>query len=227
MRPTFLNCLLILLLVLFMPAFGAAQDEKRAAIAILIDNTGSMRAQFDNVIALATGVVQVASKRGTVSLFSFETNASAGRAIAVPGTAWTQDTEKLERSISDLFVQSGQTTLYDAIAAAATAARDKADADKLAEKIVVVISDGEDRASKLKRDELIKLLSETGVKVYAVGMTGQLGSTRGIGRKSDKDKATEFLQKLASETGGALVTLSKNDKTVGDVITKLFDNSRR
>lgn len=85
--------LTFLLLTLFLPVLVSAQNEKKAAFRILLDNTGTLRTQFGNVQILGYAITQNASQRGLVSLFNFETSGDSKKPFAVitSGTEWSQD----------------------------------------------------------------------------------------------------------------------------------------
>jgi Ca-activated chloride channel family protein len=65
-----------------------------------------------------------------------------------------------------------------------------------------LFSDGEDRDSFYKEQQLFNLLRETDVQIYAIGFIGDLDKEGGFISKSPQGKAKAFLERLASETGG-------------------------
>src|SRR6266850_8318642 len=60
-----------LLLVLSLSALGSAQDKKKVSYAIFLDNSGSMRSQFDQVAAIGKTVMLQIHERGPVSIYDF------------------------------------------------------------------------------------------------------------------------------------------------------------
>jgi hypothetical protein len=68
----FTKLLTIVLLLLSACAVGAAQEKKKTLYGVLLDNTGSMRSQFDDVKEIGKSVARQTSGRGPVSLFVFE-----------------------------------------------------------------------------------------------------------------------------------------------------------
>jgi len=215
----------LLLLTLFFPVLTFAQSEKKAAYGILIDNTGTMRTQFGNVQILCNAVAQNTTQRGLVSLFNFETQGTEKNPFAkvTNGTEWSQDKNALEKYIAGLKVVPGQTVLFDAIRSIAKATDAKANSEKLSEKIIILITDGEDRASEVTEKQLLKELKESGVKVYAIGLVTELYSEQSLFGDSSKGKATKFLKKVTKETGGnAIFPKLKKDTKVEDLLTELF-----
>lgn len=215
----------LLTLVLFHTAF--AQNEKKVVYGILIDNTGSLRTQFSEVVRISKGIVDHIHPRGPVSLFSFRTEGDQRNPLAMigPGTEWSQDKDIHKRYIDTLFVIPGQTTLLDAIDSLARKVNAKAQLDNAAfgDKIIILITDGEDRISKIKKKQLIQTLKEGGIKVYAVGLVQELDSDSGLVRKASKTRAMDFLREITKETSGR-VTFPKSDKhDVGGLLKELFD----
>ena len=220
-----LRLLLTLSLIILLSLSIFAQSERKAAYGILIDNTGTLWNQFDNVQLLGKAIVQNVGQRGTISLFNFETQGTEKKPLAVvrSGTEWSQDKALLEKYIDKVKIVRGQTVLFDAIRSIATVTDAKANAEKFLEKIVILITDGEDRASEVKEEQLIKELRESGVKVYAIGIIQDLGDDGGFIGRSPQEKAKKFLKKITTETGGNVIFPKfKKDTRVEDLLTELF-----
>ena len=215
----------LLLLISFLSNPSFAQSEKKAAYGVLIDNTGSLRLQLGNIQALGKIIVQKLSQRGIISLFNFETHNDSKKPFAVinSGTEWSQDKSALEKYIYSLQAVGGQTTLFDAICSTGKTTDAKANAEKLPEKIIILITDGEDKASEIKEKQLIKELKGSGVKVYAIGLVQDLESDGGFTQLSQRSKATSFLKKMTKETGGnAIFPKLNKDTKAEDLLTELF-----
>ncbi|HMG74289.1 MAG TPA: VWA domain-containing protein [Pyrinomonadaceae bacterium] len=203
------HVLLALLLTSVFCHSGFAQGDKKTAYAILLDNTGSLRNQFVQVEAFGKGLVHRTSPRGPVSLFSFmsEGVGQGSRARVTMGTEWTQDEGVLNRYLEDIYVQGGQTTLLDAISLMAEKLDAKAGAEKdaLGHKVIIMVTDGEDRVSYINERKLFQTLHDSGVAVYAVGFVEELESRDSLTRKSAKKRAMDFLEKVTKETGGRVI----------------------
>lgn len=187
----------ITLLVLAINASVAAQQTPKSSYGLLLDSTGSMRSQFQTVLDIGKGVVHQTAAHGPVSIFDFASEGAANnwRAVPVVRIEQSQDEANLNRTIDGLYVQGGQTALLDAI---------QVISDRLqewspdSEKVIVVVSDGEDRVSKVKAKDLIQQLKDRKIKVFAAGLVHELES----GKRS---KATKLLKTLTEETGGRAV----------------------
>ena len=211
--------ILALSLILFSCSFVSAQNGKKVSYGILLDNTGSMRSQFNQVTSLGKSVLRHVYQNGPVSIFHFSSQGDRRNPIAMATSGIeSQDPDALETYIDDLYVMGGQTTLLDAIGSMVKelTARNNADKDREAGPIVIVITDGEDRVSHLKEKELISELKASGTRVYALGLIQDLSGSK-------KDKARGLLRKITSETGGRVVfsdsRISDVDKLVSELLT--------
>lgn len=210
------SCLPLSALLLFLGLFNPAMaQEAKVSYGVLIDNTGSLRSQLNDVLTIAKGVVEFNYQKASIALFNFRSDGDQKKPVAVvaSGTGWTQDKVRLNDYLDNLYIVPGQTTLKDAINAIAQELNTKASVDKTINKSIVIISDGEDRASKIKETELIKTLKDGGIRVYAIGLTREL---------DDDDDAKSFLKKLTHETGGRVIFPKSIPINVDDMLRALF-----
>jgi len=112
----------------------------------------------------------------------------------------------------------------DAINSVAEQVSTKANLDKdtFGDKIIFLITDGEDTASTIKEKQLIKTLKESGIKVYAVGLIKELNNyEETLFHRSKRERAIGFLEKITKETGGRAV-FPKSKKDVSSLLNELF-----
>jgi Ca-activated chloride channel family protein len=64
------------------------------------------------------------------------------------------------------------------------------------------VTDGLDKNSYYKFDEVVDKLREMDVQIYLIGFTNDLSDQSPIFKKSEKEKAESLLNRLAAETGG-------------------------
>jgi Ca-activated chloride channel family protein len=202
--PLFTKIFTIILLLLSACSVGAAQEKKKIVYGVLVDNTGSLRSQFDDVKEIGKAVARQTFGHGPVSLFVFESGGRGPGGNARPKVRvdGSQDEDQLIQAIDTLYVQAGQTTLLDAIELMAERLHQDAGA---ADKVLVLITDGEERSSDIRQKTLMQKLKDLKIKVFAVGLIQELGSERGFIRQSPRSKATDLLRSLAKETGGRAV----------------------
>jgi Ca-activated chloride channel homolog len=104
-----------------------------------------------------------------------------------PSIRFTDSTADLQRAIADESAR-GQTALYDVIAKGLVqlqaASRDK--------KVLIVVSDGGDNASRRNLDDVMKLAEQSSTVIYTVGVFD----------RDDADQNPGVLNRLARATGG-------------------------
>jgi von Willebrand factor type A domain len=217
-----------LLLALGLSNSAFAQADKKVAHGLLVDNTGSLRTQFVQVVLLSKEIVKQIHKQGPISLFNFQTHGDKKKgnqvALITPGTEWSEDKNLLDNYIDSLSVVPGQTSLMDAINLMAYQLNAKVNHEKdaFADKVIFLITDGEERISKITEKELISSLKESGIKVYAVGLINELDAEGGLVRKSQRAKAEAFLKRVTKETGGRVVFPKSKRIEIGKVLNELF-----
>jgi uncharacterized protein with von Willebrand factor type A (vWA) domain len=203
----------IICALLMMCTPGAAQTNKKFEYSILVDSTGSMRSQFSTVVTLAKAVVQQVHKNGPVSVFCFQSEGigRASRALATARIVRSQDEDQLNRAIESIYIEGGQTALLDAVE---TMAEDLSHPPVADVKIIILITDGEDRVSQERQKDLIGKLAAGHTTVYAIGLTRELEGSK-------RSHATDLLKGLTKNTGGRAVFPKDNSVDVNNVLTEL------
>jgi Ca-activated chloride channel family protein len=163
-------------------------EEAPVAVGLVVDNSSSMLTRRGMVTA---GVMAFAeSSKPEDQAFAIVFNEHVRRAL--PDTvAFTSNPVLLQATVAAV-PAGGQTALHDAVIAAldhlSTAERQK--------HVLVVLSDGEDNASRQSEDAMLQRAERSNALIYAVS-TARLDTTVGNER---------LLRKLARSTGGELYT---------------------
>ena len=155
------------------------------------------------------------------------------RAIGTLGIDWTQDGDILTRYIEGLGIVRGQTDLFGAIRSVAESLNATTSNSKGApsDKIIILITDGEHRMELIgtsqptetedersRRDtKLRKYLKDSGIKIYAIGITGELDT--GENRRL---RAENYLSRLTKETGGKVVFSRSKQANVDKLVNELL-----
>src|SRR6266446_3815010 len=207
-----LRLLPTVLLLLSLSAVCGAQEKRKIVYGILLDDTGSMRSQLEIVEAIGKGVVHQVHDHGPVSLFDFASQGlgRASRAVPTPRIEATQDEQLLTRTINNLYVQGGQTTLLDAIEFIGDSL-DQQSPDT--NKVIILITDGEERSSRINQKELIQKPKEHKTSVFAVGLVQQLDKSR--------SKAVDLLKLITKETGGRVVFPKSDRQNLQSLLAEL------
>lgn len=205
-------------------SYGYGQTNSGTGYGVLIDNTGSLRSQLDKEKELAKVFVSIAKQDSPISFFTFLTVPGSDSKLAAiaSGALCSKDRELIKRQIDSLTVAIGLTTLMDAIQGVSDAITEKrTNCDEQKERILVLVTDGEDRASSVRKDDLINSLKRSGTKVFTIGLVDELPEEAGPSGKSVKQTAKEFLEKLAKGTDGKVI-FPKRKQKAEDIIKELF-----
>lgn len=199
------------------PVVSFEKEVRAVSYGLVVDNSGSLRSQASAVAAAAKRLVRQngAGDEAFVVRFVSADNIQLLQTL-------TGDAAALDRALDSMRIERGQTALLDAVFQAGeylikNAKRDGTPRRRLA---LVLVSDGEDRNSGHKLEEVLKLLKGGGVRVFCVGLTGALEDERGFISKGKRETAKDLLGKLATETGGRVTYVEKDgqlEEGVGDV----------
>lgn len=161
-----------------------SHDDVPVTVGLVVDNSGSMRPKRLEVNAAALAFVRSSNPQDQMFVVNFNEKVSFGLSDQLP---FTDNVEQLEAALSGT-AAVGQTALYDAVAAALDHLK-KGDRDK---KVLVVISDGGDNASKHSLNQILSMVGHPGVVVYTIGIFDE----------EDEDRNPQVLKQLAKNTGG-------------------------
>jgi Ca-activated chloride channel family protein len=161
-----------------------SHEDVPVTVGLVVDNSGSMSPKRTDVIAAALAFARSSNPQDEMFVVNFNEKVYFG---LPPEILFTDHIAQLERALSRIF-SNGETALYDAIAAALERLK-QGSRDK---KVLVVISDGGDNASKHTLPEILSLLGKPDAIIYTVG----------IFDPDDTDRNPRVLAQLAKNTGG-------------------------
>ena len=150
----------------------------------MVDNSGTMRPKRPEVIAAALAFARSSNPEDQMFVVHFNENVSFGLPDNMP---FTDKVDQLELALSRI-AADGMTALYDAVAAALDHLK-QGNRDK---KVLIVISDGGDNASKQKLDQIMAMAGQSDAIIYTIG----------IFDANDPDRNPRALKQLAKATGG-------------------------
>ena len=172
-----------------------AREESPVSYGLVIDNSGSVRQILD--LLARTASTLVATNRPDDEAFVM-------RFVDQPRTSiledFTSDKPSLVSALSDMYVEGGQTAVVDAVYRAAEHTAERAGGGRRL--ALVVVTDGEDRGSQRKVEELTQLLRRSGIRVFVIGLTGLLDNASSFIHQNSREKATTLLQTISAESGG-------------------------
>lgn len=180
--------------------------------ALIIDNSRSLRSQLGKIIEAGKIIVGTNRPKDESTIVRF---VSRDKIEIVQD--FTTSKSSLNSALDNLFVEGGQTALIDAVYLTAKRVEQyqntqKKDDVKL--RTLILVSDGDDRGSTYKEEELFDLLRESNVQIYAVGFVNSLSKESDADTPSRQEKAKTFLTRLAQETGGKVYFPDSTDEII-------------
>jgi Ca-activated chloride channel homolog len=176
------------------------QEEVPITYGLVVDNSGSLRNQINQVIEAAKSIVN-SNKPGDET---FVVRFISSDEIKIMQD-YTADKSSLDDALDDMYVEGGQTAIIDAVYLSAEHAAERrkgeTDQDKR-RRALILVTDGEDRASFYKQEQLFESLKEEDVQIFVIGFVNELEKDRGFISKSKRQKAMDLLDRMAKETGG-------------------------
>jgi len=177
-----------------------SKEEVPISYGLVVDNTGSLRNQINQVIEASKSILE-SNKPGDESFVVRFVDREDIKILQ----DWTADKQSLDDALDDMFVEGGQTAIIDAVYLSAEHASERRKGDPVEDKrrrALILVTDGEDRASFYKQEQLFESLKEEDVQIFVIGFVNELEKESGFISKSKRDKAVDLLDRLAKETGG-------------------------
>jgi VWFA-related protein len=159
-------------------------DDVPVTIGLVVDHSGSMHPRIAQVITAAQSFVKFSNPEDQMFVVNFNEKVSMGLPDAIP---FSNDSTELGAAILR-FPVTGETALYDAIAKAL----DRLQEGRHEKKVLIVISDGGDNASRHTLAQITALASRSTAIIYTVGLF----------TPEDPDRNPAVLNHLAEATGG-------------------------
>jgi len=162
------------------------REDTPVSMALVIDNSGSMRDKRQAVESAALALAKDSNPQDE----SFVINFNADAYLDVD---FTSDLDKLKNGLERIDSR-GETAMRDAIRLAIEHIHEKAKREK---KVVIVVTDGNDNASdpNFSMEQLVQLAQRNDVLIYAIGLLNEE-------EKSEATKAKRALNLLVQSTGG-------------------------
>ena len=161
------------------------------SLGLVIDNSGSMRNKRERVNSSALAFVGESNPEDETFIINFDDSAYLEQ-------DFTGSIGDLIDALENVDAR-GETALYDALYLAADKVTKDGRKDK---KALLIITDGEDTASKYGINKVIEALRQAKVTLYAVGLLEENDQRGGLFKKAPSKKAKEDLMKFAEITGG-------------------------
>jgi VWFA-related protein len=157
-------------------------EDIPVALGIVIDNSGSMREKRPQVNAAALNLVRSSNPQDKVFVVNFNEEYFLDQ-------DYTGSIPKLKDALERIESRGG-TALYDAVVASADHLKKSGSLEK---KVLLVVTDGEDNASRESLEQALRRLQEqNGPTIYTIGLLSEEHGKR----------ARRALREMAEDTGG-------------------------
>jgi len=179
--------------------FSFTEEQVPVIYGLAVDTSGSLRSQINEVIDAAKTIIN-SNKPGDETFLERFIDRDKIENLQ----DFTPNKDLLLDAVDNLYVEGGQTAVVDGVYLGAehVAEYKKGRDDDRRRRALIVVTDGEDRASFYSQEQLFRQLREQDVQIYVIGFVNELDADRGLIRKSSKSKAVDLINRIASETGG-------------------------
>ena len=199
---------LTVFLVLFSSANTSAQNSQTQksekspgaiSVGIVVDCSGSQRLHLERMLAVVKQIADTIAPGDEAFVVRFIDSSK----ISVVQD-FTDQKDMLADAADSLYIEGGQTALIDAIDFSARHFSESTMSSVRTSRVLVLITDGDDRKSKSQADETIALLKQEKIRVFAIGI-------------GDDKIASKLLDKFSKETGGKTYVPRTQAETTDEV----------
>lgn len=173
------------------------RDDRPIDYGLIIDSSASLKKLIAAAVEAAKLII--INRRGSDEIFIEQFSSTE---YIVNLHDFTTDNNALLESLKLIKLVGGQSAVIDALYVGAEHVTLHNRTKEGRRKALVIITDGEDRLSYYKLEDLVKLLRQEGIQVFCLGLTIDLDKEGGFIRTSPRDRAEKLLKTLAYETGG-------------------------
>lgn len=159
------------------------REDAPVTLGLIVDHSGSMADKLEDVTVAARTLAQAGNPEDEMLVVNFNERVFP----ALPVDPHARGLRGVEAAIGSV-PAAGETALYDAIVSGLS---ELAEGHR-AKKVLVVISDGGDNASKHRLGDVTRLAEESSVVIYSIGIFDE----------NDAEANPSVLKRLAGETGG-------------------------
>jgi VWFA-related protein len=161
------------------------REDVPVSRGLVIDNSASMRPRREQVERAALNLAKSSNPEDQLFIVNFNDEAY----LDAP---FTSSVEKLEEGLERID-QRGGTAMRDAISMSIDYMREEGKLDK---KVIVAVTDGDDNASSLNLEQLVKKTQQSEVLVYIIGLLSEED-------RSSARRARRAITAICEASGGA------------------------
>lgn len=160
-------------------------EDTPVTVGLVIDASSSMRRKLAEVVAAAMTFARLSNPDD--ELFAIRFNDDVKKVTGDELSVRAADSETLRQALLSIR-PDGRTALYDGL----MAAFDELDRGSRPRKVLILISDGGDNASRATREQVLERARRSNAAIYTIGLFDEM----------DPDRNPGLLKSLARDTGG-------------------------
>lgn len=169
------------------------------SIGIVVDNSGSYRTIFDRVVSSTNSIIDDVKPDDEGFFVTFVDTKKI-----VLRQEMTRDKQELRDASDNMFIEGGQTAILDAVVFASKHVAEHAGSDAERSRVLVLITDGDDRQSSASIDEAIRLAKEAKVRIFVLGLFDEKFYAKAIDRLVKETGGAKFVPKFPKDTAAAV-----------------------
>ena len=197
---------------------GIEADERPVDYVVVLDSSGSLHKLFASALDAAKLLILNRRQQDQLALVRFVNSDTIEKVHE-----FSMDNTSLLKELDTSYLAGGQSAVVDALYVSAQYVDEYNKSNEGRRKVVIIITDGEDRNSYYRQDQLTKLLRESGVQVFILGLVVELDKEHGLIRESPRQKAEKLLTTVAEESGGRVFYPNDKQQLVAAAAEILLD----
>ncbi|MEO7672634.1 MAG: VWA domain-containing protein [Pyrinomonadaceae bacterium] len=175
---------------------------------LVVDNSGSFRTLLEKVIKLVSGIIDENDSGDEAFLVTFVDTAKISMRQEM-----TDNKEELRDSVENMFIQGGPTAILDAVKYSADYLAQQAKSDPARSRVLVLITDGDERESAAKIDDVLKAIKTANIRVFVFAIAEEKIYTKVIDRLAKESGGKTYTPKTRDEIAAAVKSLAAAIRT--------------
>ena len=169
---------------------------------LVVDNSGSYRTILERVITSASSIITETRPGDEGFLVTFVDTSKINLRQEM-----TQNKQDLRDSAENMFIEGGPTAILDAVMFSAKYMVENSKAEPDRPKVLILITDGDERESGASIDDVLKTLKAANIRVFVLGLYEEKFYTKVIDRLTKETGGAKFVPKMPKETAANVSSL--------------------
>lgn len=175
---------------------------KSLSLGIVVDNSGSYRTIFDRVVNSTNTIIDDVRPGDEGFLVTFVNTPKI-----VLRQEMTGNKQDLRDASDNMFIEGGPTAILDAVVFASKYMAEQASPGAEHSRVLVLITDGDDRESAASVEVALKAAKDANVRIFVLGLHEEKFYTKVVDRLTKETGGGKFVPKIPKETASAVSSL--------------------